>query len=187
MAGSRCTARAADKKIGEPDVLTLQGDGLEVLAGGFRSDRFRPEEIELAEREPARLVSERGIGSRERLRVRWFVRGSGMATIGYSGDKARDVERAWGIVGFDVRVGVNTGQAAVGLVGAVDVQTVAFGDTVNVAARLQTIAKPGTIVVGDEAARRLSHRFLLEPHGAVEIKGKGPLSTYFLIGRNTKP
>lgn len=85
---------------------------------------------------------------------------------------ARDVERAWGIEGFDVRIGINTGQAAVGLVGAVDVQTVAFGDTVNVAARLQTIAKPGTVAVGEEAARRLSHRFVLEPLGSLAIRGR---------------
>jgi class 3 adenylate cyclase/predicted ATPase len=87
-------------------------------------------------------------------------------------DYARDVEQAWGIEGFDVRVGINTGQAAVGLVGAVDEQTVAFGDTVNVAARLQSIATPGTIAVGGEAARRLAHRFLLEPVGELAIRGR---------------
>ena len=65
---------------------------------------------------------------------------------------ALDVERAWGIEGFDVRVGINTGQVAVGLVGTVEAQTVAFGDTVNVAARLQASATPGTIAVGEEAA-----------------------------------
>jgi class 3 adenylate cyclase len=87
-------------------------------------------------------------------------------------DYARDVEQAWGIEGFDVRVGINTGQAAVGLVGAVDEQTVAFGDTVNVAARLQAIAAPGTIAVGGEAARRLAHRFVLDPVGELAIRGR---------------
>lgn len=87
------TARAAERKIGRPDEFTIRGDGVEVLAGGFRADRFRPELVELAEREPARLVSERGIGSRAEVRVRWIVRGTGTATLGWRGDKAKAVER----------------------------------------------------------------------------------------------
>ncbi len=85
---------------------------------------------------------------------------------------ARDVQQAWGIERFDVRVGINTGPAAVGLVGDVDHQTVAFGDTTNVAARLQTVAAPGTIAVGEEAARRLAHRFRLEPLGELVVRGR---------------
>ena len=86
------TARAADKGIGAPDVFELEGRSLEVLAGGFRTDRFRPEEIELAEREPERLTSENGIGGRGEVRVRWIVRGTGRATVAWRGEKARDVE-----------------------------------------------------------------------------------------------
>ncbi len=91
------TARAAEMKIGRPDLFTLEGSGAEggvvVLAGGIREDRFRPEEIRLQEHEPARLLSEEGIGGRERVRVRWFVSGRGKATVGFSGEKARAVTR----------------------------------------------------------------------------------------------
>jgi hypothetical protein len=83
------TARAAEQKIGAPDVFTLEGSGIEVLAGGFRTDRFVPERIELAEREPARLLSERGVPGRGEVRVRWFVRGSGEARVGWRGEKGR--------------------------------------------------------------------------------------------------
>jgi hypothetical protein len=83
------TARAASAKIGQPDLFTIEGDGLDVLAGGIRSDRFRAERIELAEREPERLLSERGIPGRSEVRVRWFVRGKGQARVGWQGDKAR--------------------------------------------------------------------------------------------------
>src|SRR4029078_9717574 len=72
---------------------------------------------------------------------------------------AREVEQAWGIERFHVRVGINTGPAAVGVVGAVDHQTAAFAHPTNVPARLQTVAAPGTIAVGEESARRLAHRF----------------------------
>jgi hypothetical protein len=87
------TAVARDKKIGAPDVLELEGAGLEVLAGGWRRDRFRPERIELVEHEPARLLREGGLGGRDELRVRWIVRGAGPATIRYRAEKARDAER----------------------------------------------------------------------------------------------
>ncbi len=85
------SARAAEVRVGAPDAFTLTGEGLEVLAGGFRGDRFRPEAIDLAQREPARLLSERGVPGRGEVRVRWFVRGRGQARIGWSGEKAVDV------------------------------------------------------------------------------------------------
>jgi hypothetical protein len=85
------TGHAAKHAIGAPDVFSLSGEGVVVLAGGFRTDRFRPERMEIAEREPARLVREQGIPGRGEVRVRWIVRGEGRrATIGWAGDKARD-------------------------------------------------------------------------------------------------
>ena len=71
-----------------------------------------------------------------------------------------------------MRVGVNSGPAAVGLVGAADPQAVALGDATNVAARLQAAAEPGTILVGQATARRLAHRFVLEPVGEITVKGR---------------
>lgn len=86
------TARAASKKIGTPDVFSISGEGLTVLAGGFRRDRWRPEAMEIAEHDPARLVLDRGIGSRGEVRVRWLVSGTPRsATIGFTAEKARDV------------------------------------------------------------------------------------------------
>ncbi len=85
---------------------------------------------------------------------------------------ARDIEAAWGISGFAVRVGVNSGPAAVGLVGSADPQAVALGDATNVAARLQAAAEPGTILVGHVTARRLEHRFDLGPPVEVSVKGR---------------
>jgi len=86
---------------------------------------------------------------------------------------ARDIEAAWGISGFAVRVGVNTGPAAVGLVGTNDPQAVALGDATNVAARLQAAAEPGTILVGQATARALAHRFVVESVGELSVKGRG--------------
>jgi class 3 adenylate cyclase len=85
---------------------------------------------------------------------------------------ADDIRAAWQIEDFDVRVGINSGQTAVGLVGAGEPGQVAVGDATNVAARLQSTADPGTIAVGEATARRLGRRFELERVGAVEVKGR---------------
>lgn len=99
--------------------------------------------------------------ARTALRILEVVRG-------YS----RDIESAWGISGFSVRIGVNSGPAAVGLVGTVDPQAVALGDATNIAARLQSAAEPGTILLGQSTARRLAQRFVLEPVDEIQVKGR---------------
>jgi DNA-binding SARP family transcriptional activator len=95
---------------------------------------------------------------------------------------ARDIEAAWGITGFAVRVGVNSGPAAVGLVGSADPQAVALGDATNIAARLQAAAEPGTILVGQATARRLAHRFDLAPPVEIAVKGREePVRAFWLL------
>jgi class 3 adenylate cyclase len=97
------------------------------------------------------------------------------------GEYARDIETAWGIADFNVRVGLNSGQVAVGLVGGAKRQFVALGDTTNVAARLQGVAAPGSVVVGEATAKRLSDHFVFEPLGEVPVKGRAePVSVWRL-------
>jgi class 3 adenylate cyclase len=99
---------------------------------------------------------------------------------------ARDVEGAWGIKDFDVRVGINSGQTGVGLVGSAAPQAVALGDATNVAARLQGAADPGTVAVGPETARHLASGFVLESIGPVSVKGRTePVVAWRLVG--TRP
>ncbi len=97
-----------------------------------------------------------------------------------------DIEAGWGIAGFNVRVGINSGQTAVGLVGGADPQEVALGDTTNVAARLQSAAEPGTVAVGEQAARRLQPGFDIESLGAITVKGRDePVRAFRLVGPRT--
>jgi DNA-binding SARP family transcriptional activator len=135
-------SRAVDEYGGT--VQAFQGDGICAYFGVPAAHEDDPERA-----------------ARTALRILEVVRG-------YS----RDIEAAWGITGFAVRVGVNSGPAAVGLVGTVDPQAVALGDATNVAARLQAAAEPGTILVGEATARRLVHRFTLEPVGEMTVKGR---------------
>jgi predicted ATPase/class 3 adenylate cyclase len=88
------------------------------------------------------------------------------------GAYAQEVRAVWALPDFNIRVGLNTGQVATGLVGAGNRRPVALGDTMNVAARLQTHAEPGTILVGPRTAAELGNRFRLESLGEILVKGR---------------
>lgn len=88
------------------------------------------------------------------------------------GAYAHEVQATWGLAGLNVRVGVNSGQVAIGVVGAAERHPVALGDTMNVAARLQGTALPGTIVVGGATVKKLRGRFLVAPLGHVAVRGR---------------
>src|SRR3954452_22477348 len=90
-------------------------------------------------------------------------------SIGAYGEEVRAI---WALPDFSIRVGLNTGQVATGLVGAGNRRPVALGDTMNVAARLQTHAEPGTILVGPRTAAELGNRFRLESLGEIVVKGR---------------
>ena len=85
---------------------------------------------------------------------------------------AGEVRKTWDLPDLSVRVGVNSGQVAIGVVGGAERHPVALGDTMNVAARLQTAAEPGTIVIGGATARKLGGRFLLAPLGHIAVRGR---------------
>jgi class 3 adenylate cyclase len=102
------------------------------------------------------------------------------------GEYAHDIEDAWGIRDFNVRVGINGGQVGVGLVGGASPQEVGLGDAANVAARLQSAAAPGAIAVGESTAGLLAPGFVLEPLGDIEIKGReAPVQAWQLDGART--
>jgi class 3 adenylate cyclase len=95
---------------------------------------------------------------------------------------AKDVRAAWELPDFNVRVGVNSGQVAVGVVGAGERHPVALGDTMSVAARLQAGAQPGTIVIGGATERKLRGRFLTAPLGQIAVKGReAPVEAWRLL------
>ncbi|GAA2299578.1 hypothetical protein GCM10010149_55620 [Nonomuraea roseoviolacea subsp. roseoviolacea] len=80
------------------------------------------------------------------------------------------------------RVGVNTGPALVGNIGSPQLRGFnAMGDCVNVAARLQSLAEPGTVVIGDTTLRQLGYGADVTPLGRLSLKGKEePVAAYVL-------
>ncbi len=106
---------------------------------------------------------------------------------------AEEVRTTWALADLKVRVGVNSGQVAIGVVGVAERHPVALGDTMNVAARLQSTAEPGTIVIGGSTARKLGGRFLLAPLGHLTVRGReSPVEAWRLLsarpaGSKSKP
>ncbi|MGZ4410580.1 MAG: ABC transporter substrate-binding protein [Gaiellaceae bacterium] len=92
---------------------------------------------------------------------------------GSIGEYAREVEASFGLEGFGVRVGVDTGSVVVGPMAAGErIEYGATGDSVNVAARLETEAQPGTILVGAQTRRLAERLFRWGPARRLSLKGK---------------
>ena len=88
-------------------------------------------------------------------------------------DYAHEVEDAWGVQGFGVRVGVQTGPVVVGAIGAGNrVEYAAVGDAVNTAARLQSAAGAGEVLVGEGTFRLVEPMFDWGPATEHELKGR---------------
>jgi class 3 adenylate cyclase len=81
-----------------------------------------------------------------------------------------------------VRIGIDTGPVVAGVIGRAKFIYDLWGDTVNTASRMESHAQPGTIQVTERAYERLRSRYELRRRGIVDVKGKGPMTTYLLLG-----
>jgi class 3 adenylate cyclase len=84
---------------------------------------------------------------------------------------------------WQIRIGIHAGPLVAGVVGVSKFAYDVWGDTVNVASRLESTSEPGRIQVSDTVARRLADRYLFEARGSVDLKGKGAMAASFLLGR----
>ena len=82
-----------------------------------------------------------------------------------------------------LRIGLAAGPVVAGVVGARKFFYDVWGDAVNVAARMETTDVEGRIQVPQDVYERLNHAFLLEERGEVDVKGKGVMHTWYLVGR----
>jgi class 3 adenylate cyclase len=125
--------------------------------------------------EDLRAIIERHGGTVEK-----FVGDAVMAVFGipvsHEDDALRAIRAAWEMRaaihehGLEARIGINTGEVVVG-----GGETLVTGDAVNVAARLESAADPGTALIGETTFRRLPPGVVAERHEPVRAKGKAEL------------
>jgi class 3 adenylate cyclase len=85
--------------------------------------------------------------------------------------------------GLDLRIGINSGPVVAGVIGQKRFVYDLWGDTVNVASRMQSTGVPNGIQVTDATRSLLAGDYQFEARGPVEVKGRGRMDTYLLVGR----
>jgi len=137
-------------------VTRLMGDAILALFGAPESHEDDPERAILA-----------GLSILEKTRPfrRQFIEETGMS--------------------FDFRIGINTGLAVVGEVGSeVRVEYTAMGDAVNVAARMEQTAAPGSVQISEATYQLVADLFEVEPLGPITVKGREvPVEAFQVLGR----
>ena len=84
---------------------------------------------------------------------------------------------------LSVRIGINSGPVTAGIIGSHKFSYDLWGDTVNVASRMESGGVPGSIQVSAETYELIKEQFACEPRGMTPVKGRGDMQTYLLISR----
>ncbi|MDX1413344.1 MAG: adenylate/guanylate cyclase domain-containing protein, partial [Candidatus Promineifilaceae bacterium] len=112
---------------------------------------------------------------------------AGLNIVANIGPFKEQVAREWGLQ-IDVRVGINTGLVMVGQVGSdMQMEYTALGDAINVAARMEQTAEPGTVQISAETYKMVVSHFEFENLGELRVKGKAaPVQTYRPLRRKSR-
>jgi class 3 adenylate cyclase len=76
---------------------------------------------------------------------------------------------------LQLRVGIHTGPLVAGVIGRDKLAYDLWGDTVNVASRMESQGMPGRVQISEATALRLNEEVSLEPRGTIEVRGRGPM------------
>ncbi|MBD2058553.1 response regulator [Oculatella sp. FACHB-28] len=84
---------------------------------------------------------------------------------------------------FCLRIGINTGPVVAGVIGTKKFSYDLWGDTVNVASRMESEGVADKIQVTEVTYNALREKYILKPRGSIRIKGRGEMMTYWLLGK----
>jgi class 3 adenylate cyclase len=81
---------------------------------------------------------------------------------------------------WQVRIGINTGEVVAGVIGDYKFCYDVWGDTVNMASRLETNSSIGKVNVSEDSYHHIKQKFNCTSRGEIEVKNKGKLRMYFV-------
>ena len=84
---------------------------------------------------------------------------------------------------LSIRMGIHTGPVVAGVIGTRKFIYDLWGDTVNVASRMESQGEPGCIQVTTATYQLLKDKYIFKERGALAVRGKGNMITYWLIGK----
>ncbi len=94
--------------------------------------------------------------------------------------------KAKGLPWFEARIGLHTGPVVAGVVGVRKFAYDIWGDTVNIAARMESASEPGKVNISETTYRLVKYSFECTYRGKIEVKNKGQLDMYYVIGKKKK-